>query len=218
MNDSSPELTWQQLLAACADGELDAAARRRAEEWLRRHPESATHFTDQRALSPRNERLWTAVAPPTPSDARWNDVRSGIERRLDPNVEPRRRPRANRWLKRGLLLATLAFAGATAAAVVVAAFPPHRAIQPLTPDAEHPGLFDDGDEVFLVIRPDDVDIVSIRHADFQHIVVGQSPLNEPLVPIEPGDVTKVEVHPDSEGRKPVIRMDGAEVWGILPPQ
>jgi hypothetical protein len=214
MTESSPELTWQQVLAALADRELDGAARRRAEEWLRQHPEAAVDFDAQRTLSPQNQRLWSTIEPPIPSDSRWHEVRAGIERRLAPNAEPSRQRRRNRWLKRGLILAAMVVTGATAAAVVVAALPPNRAVPP---NPVTPGLLDDGEDVLAVTRPDDVDIVSIRHADSSRLVVGQPPVRDRLILASAGDVTLDNIQPDSDGNLPVIQMGENEVPAIVVP-
>ena len=210
---TDPDLTWPQLLVAYADGVLDGAARRRVEEWLRQHPEAATDLDAQRALSPRNARLWAAVEPPIPTESRWNDVRFGIERRLLPSaVMPRRRPSRNHWLRRGLMLAALAVTGATAAAVLVAVLPPRHVLPPV-PTART--AFDIGDDVLAVTRPEDVDIVSIRHADSSNLVVGQPPVRERLVLASAGDVTLGIILPDADGNMPLIQMEGPDGPGIL---
>jgi anti-sigma-K factor RskA len=208
MSDPSPDLTEPQLLAAHADGELDGAARRRAEEYLRQHPDAAGELAGQRALSPQNDRLWAVVEPPEPSESRWNAVRSGIERRLFPIAEPRRKRPRSRWLKQGLLLAALAVTSATAAAVVVATVPPRRHVPPVPGSSPRP--FDDGGDVFAITQPDDVDIVSIRHADSQNLVIGQPPVVGPLVLTTQTDVQFDGARADRDGNMPVFQTGGPD--------
>ena len=216
MTDPSPELTWQQLFAAYADGELDAAARRRAEEWLRQHPDAAADLAAQRALSPRNEGLWNVVEPPVPTESRWNEIQAKIERRLFDKPEPRRPPARGRWLRRGLLAAALVITGSTAAAVIVAGLPSRQTVVPFRPVIVPP-IATDPDDVFAITLPDDVDIVSMRHADSSKLVIGQPPVHTPLVLASAGDVTMGRVEPDSDGNMPVIQMGENDVPGILVP-
>ena len=75
-------------LAGHADGELDAATRHRVEEWLATDPQAAEILRDQESLSSGNAEFWSAVEPPTVSDAKWDAVCDAISRRC-PTPVPR---------------------------------------------------------------------------------------------------------------------------------
>ena len=61
--DRLPERRWPRLLAAYADGELDAAGRARVEAWLAANPDARADLEAQRRLGPRGP-LWEASAAP----------------------------------------------------------------------------------------------------------------------------------------------------------
>ena len=97
--------------------------------------------------------------------------------------------------------------------MVVAALPPRRTVP--SNNAITPVVVDEGDEVFAVTQSDDVDIVSMRHADSPNLVVGEPPVRERLVLASAGDVTLDRIQPDSDGNMPVIQMGENDVPGIL---
>src|SRR5262245_54407800 len=93
--DRRHDRPFPELLAAYADGELDAAARAQVEAWLAAHPEARAELEAQRRLSRRNQKLWHASAGPSPSEASWarvlNRVQSAL--RTPPAAAARPRPR-----------------------------------------------------------------------------------------------------------------------------
>lgn len=112
--DFSPE-----ILAAYADGELDAPMREAVGRWLADHPEATGELLDQQELGPANAGLWERAEPPEPSEAQWATVRRGIDAGLNPPV-----PVARGWWKPAVWTAGGLVAAAVAAAVAWVAFGP----------------------------------------------------------------------------------------------
>jgi hypothetical protein len=119
--DPAPDEFPRELLAAYADGELDAEGRAAVERWLADHPEALPELHAQRELSPANAGLWERAEPPEPSAAAWAGVRRGIAEALDP-AGPASRGRS-RWRAAAWALGGLAAAG-VAAGVAWLAFGP----------------------------------------------------------------------------------------------
>lgn len=116
MNELSPENFSEVLLAAYADGELDADGRALVERWLAEHPEAREVLRTQQKLSPSNTVLWETVGHPEPTSAIWDVVRQEVEADLcSPQLPTVDRYRGLRVA--GLLLAGLTMSG-TAAAVI----------------------------------------------------------------------------------------------------
>ncbi len=70
-----PDDLPRELLAAYADGELDADGRAAVERWLADHPDELDDLQAQREFSPANRPLWGRALPPEPSEAVWKTVR-----------------------------------------------------------------------------------------------------------------------------------------------
>ena len=212
MNEPGPDpenLTWQQLLAAYADGELDEMQRRQIERTLARSPDAASELTAQRRFSPDNQQLWQQVRMPEPTPAQWSAVWQNVENRVHPTVQPARstRPRTP-WLRRGLLALALALPTTAAASValVMSLSPSNR------PAADQPAESDDA--VFRLTQPDDVEINSIRYSDQASLVVGRPPLAEAMTLVSSADVTLDEIKPDRDGFLPQVQMgpDGPMIF------
>jgi hypothetical protein len=121
----NPDEFPRGLLAAYADGELDAEARAAVERWLAAHPDALDELQAQRELSPANAPLWERAEPPEPSEAQWAAVRRRIEDELDPPAHlPRRGWRAAAWAVAGLATAGVAAAVAWVAFGPTAPQPP----------------------------------------------------------------------------------------------
>lgn len=84
--DDTPRDIPPELLAAYADGELDAETHAAVGRWLAAHPEALEPVNDQREFGPANAALWEQAEPPEPTPAAWACVRAGIERGLTPAV------------------------------------------------------------------------------------------------------------------------------------
>ena len=154
-NDDLP----RELLAAYADGELDAHSRETVERWLANHPDALDDLQSQRALSPSNARLWERAEPPEPSERAWAMARSAIEHRLVP-PEPSRAGAdgAGAWA-----LAGLATAGVAAAVVWFAFGPAIRKAPKEEPKAielaQGPNLAPHPREIVLAPAPRSIDAI-----------------------------------------------------------
>ena len=101
--DSSRADDRYKWIAGYVDGELDEAARRRAEAWLANDPAAADALRDQEQFSPANRELWDAVAPPEPSPAAWAGGNGPGRRRgppgrpAGPSDDPLGGPRSAAW-------------------------------------------------------------------------------------------------------------------------
>ena len=202
---NGPELshrdrTWQQLLAAYCDCELAEDERRVVENWLQTQPELAAELARQKQLSATNQVLWQSVAPNYPEEARWStvyrnilaSVQAGQERQLHSGLGRLRRS----W---PFLIAVPLLAGA--AAVLLALLPPVG-----KPVVSTKGGEDAAESVYSVATQEDVEIVSVRPADWPHVVVGEPPLGEKLTFVSAADVNVEGLQPDWDGMTPQLQL------------
>jgi anti-sigma factor RsiW len=212
-SDPTPR-SWQQLLAAYADGELDTAASEQVRNWLDEHPHAHTRLEEQWSLSPGNVPFWDMVSPPNPDAVTWARVWNRIETGLDVPATPAARPRVRGpWWRRGLAVAILALPGAAAAAAVVAACIPDGP----SPVAIAPADDSTGDEVFQFAAAGDVEILSIRDVDVPQLVVGEPPFNNSMTLAAAGDVRLEAMAPANDGMVPEVRMGGIDAPVIHAP-
>jgi hypothetical protein len=136
MNVPSPDEFSKELLAAYADGELDADGRALVERELADHPEARDDLRAQRELSATNTVLWEAAGPPEPTSAAWGVVRREIEAELNSpepqTVDRSRGLRVAGWLTAGL---TMSAAAAAALWLSFASTVPQPRIEPHKPAA-----------------------------------------------------------------------------------
>jgi hypothetical protein len=185
----------QEMLAAFADGELDAQGasqvlQHKIEAWLAEHPVALAEVEAQRQLTE-----WCrATAPADPGDAAWEATASKLKQ------VPLSLPVRSRG---GARLAWLAVLGTTAAAVLWLASdlsPLSRHELPSTP----PDL-----EPFPVAIAAEVEIQSVRGDDVASVVVGELPVQGALVLLEPGEVTLTSVEPTRDNMVPEVRTGNA---------
>ncbi len=191
--DHSRDRPPPELLAAYADGELDSATRARIDAWLNQHPEARAELEAQQRLSRHNQRLWRASAGPSPSEASWLRLFARVQTALaaPPQPAPARRPRLLRF----------AIPAVTAAAVL--------AVLVLRPPIDHPPQpAPPGEEPLVVAADADIEIVSIREADTERLVVGKPPLTGPVVLASSAEVVMEKMAQDANGQK--ARMMQAE--------
>src|SRR5476649_1717459 len=89
---------FPELLAAYADGELDAATRAEVERWLALNPDARSSLETQRQLSRHNRPFWRAATAANPGEATWTRVLGNVQDALD--TPPRPTPAASpqrRW-------------------------------------------------------------------------------------------------------------------------
>jgi hypothetical protein len=189
---------FPELLAAYADGELDAAARARVEAWLAGHPAARSALDAQRRLSRRNRKFWRASAAPNPGEANWARVFDQVQDALHTPLRPM--PAAlprQRWRMHYLAPAV----SAAAALVLYIAFSIEGSapIGLPAPPAES--------EAFVMATDADIDIISMEDGDASAIVVGKRPLSGAVVLAAVGDVELRNVQKDSAGMMPKVQMN-----------
>jgi len=200
-DDAAP--TPEQL-AAYADGELDGhpglePLRRRIETWLTQHPDDAAEVEAQRRLT----RLWQVTTPPEPTEAAWQDVLERLRHTpRTPPAEPRRRGVARLALWMGAAVA----ASAAVVWLALALFGPgpERALVRQAPrnlgkqERPHdpPRPVPEAVEPFLVATADEVEILSIKGADTETVLVGELPVSGPLVMADRGEVELARPQPE----------------------
>ncbi|MBA4063606.1 MAG: hypothetical protein C0501_07815 [Isosphaera sp.] len=176
--DLPPDDFPPELLAAYADGELDADTRAAVERWLADHPEARAELDAQRAFSPANGPLWESAEPPEPPPAAWAAVRGGIGDRLDGPI--RYRGRAVGWVAGGLAAAAVA---ASAAWLALAPVAPPEARDIAVVPAPVPAPSEDpltGFAVLPMAGDDDVTLDRVPDTRAGWLPVGRHPLDGAL--------------------------------------
>jgi hypothetical protein len=208
-----PADRWPELLAAYADGELDAEARARVEQWLAEHPEAREQLQAQRELSPENWQLWQNAEPPAPSEEAWAAIRRSVE---DETGAPRVPP-AVRWDRAAVWVVG---AMAAAAAVLVAWWatlgpdPPRPRPEPGRPQPEVAGPGRPGPDAEVAALPiasdDDVELLRVPGGELAWLVVGAHPVPDALVLAGPDDVEVTDIDPDDwpEGGPKMVTAPG----------
>jgi hypothetical protein len=192
-------LTFPELLAAYADGELDTAGRARVEAWLADHPDARADLQSQIHLSRRNRKLWKVSAPLAPSEGSWARVFGRVQDVLDAPVRPAAAPPRRPFRHLAAVLTT-----AAAVAFAVYALAPDRAHRPVAttdPPAEV--------EPLALAVATDVDILSIDDRDATALVVGQVPLSGTVVLAAVGDVELRGIQKAEDGMLPRVQMTDA---------
>jgi anti-sigma factor RsiW len=189
------------VLAAYADGELDAATRAAIELWFDAHPEGWALLRAQCDFSPENRAIWAAVEPPAPSGVDWERVRDGVAARLRAQSVAEPSPARPVWKRR----AELALVGMTLAlalfVVSLAAFGPW--FLPPEPQrardvARRPAVDDplDGIAVLRIATDAEVDVQRVEGAGSGGwLPVGGVPLTTPLALATAEDVELEEAEP-----------------------
>jgi hypothetical protein len=188
----SPARPFPELLAAYADGELDAAGLAVVEAWLADHPEARADLDAQRALSRNNAPFWHQSRPAAPSEKSWSRLLNRVHlavrnRSAAPLASPRRT----------LTFPSVAALVATAAAALLAV----GLIRPIDdPSAPPPSA--DAEPPWPVAAAWEIDIQGIQEADTDLLVVGRPPLTGPVVLASAGEVHLDSVAKDTDGMMP----------------
>ena len=199
-NDRYRDRPFPELLAAYADGELDAAGRARVEAWLADHPEARAELDNQRKLSRTNAKLWQSSSPASPGERSWSRLFVRVHTALTNRPAT---PELSRGMPRYRYAAAM-LATAAAAVFAVGLFRPGEPV-PVVP-------VPDGDETVLVMAdPADIDIQSIQFADTELLVIGQPPLTGQVVLAAPGDIQLEKVAKDTDGMMPAPMAAGQNV-------
>jgi len=188
-----------EYFAAFVDGELSTDDWARVQDWLANHPEDAALVDAHRNLV----RCWRETAPAEPSEKIWREMLAQIEGRElktedrgsrtgDRNARPGVDAPRRRWIRIGLL------GGVAAAALILALVVPGRDQEDKTPSDI---------EELAILSAEDIDLISMEENDTRLLVVGNPPVQEPLVLVATGDVTLDSIEPDDDGFVPQARMN-----------
>jgi hypothetical protein len=180
-----------EYFAAFLDGELSTDDWAKVQDWLANHPEDAALVEAHRDLV----RCWRETAPAEPSERAWREVFARIERRglkIEDRGSRTKDLSRGRWIRIGLL------GGVAAAALILALVVPGRDQEDKTPSDI---------EELAILSAEDVDLISMEENDTRLLVVGNPPVQEPLVLVATGDVTLDSIEPDEDGFVPQARMN-----------
>jgi hypothetical protein len=191
---------FPEILAAYADGELDAAARAQVESWLAAHPAARAALESQIRLSPRNRKFWRAASAPNPGAANWARVLDQVQGALDAPLQPAPMRRRT-WQARYWAPAVAATAAALYLSLSGTGPPIDSSVAPATAEA------------FVMAKDADIDIISMDDSDAKAVVIGQRPLSGAVVLAALGDVEFRAVQKDSPGMMPKVQMSDA---GLAP--
>ena len=211
---NNPDPVPREMLAAYADGELDAADRAAVEQWLAAHPEALPELQAQRELSPANAGLWERAEPPEPSPTAWANVRRAIADALSSPANPARlRWRAAAWSLGGLAVAGVA--AAIAWIVLSPSVPPPEQpaptakqppeVAPHPRDREPPPTLVAGFAVLPIATDEDVILERVPETRAL-LLVGRHPLPPLLVLASIEEVELEEVAPNPLWPTGVPRM------------
>jgi len=205
-------------VAAFLDGELDGAPqaelRRWIQAWLRDHPEARAAALAQRQL----KRLLHATQPEEPSEAAWDSILAKLTHLPAPAARTMCARKPVQPL--GLPAAILAIAAGVLAAVALwQPLPPPEVptdgevakqapIQPPLKDADggepkpiavakqSPAPRPPEVEPFSVASADEIEIIRIVGADMKTVIVGNMPVNGPLLLAAPGEIVLTRADPE----------------------
>lgn len=192
MTGPESEDGWQpspELLAAYFDGECEgrddfAGLRRRLERWLADNPRGRAELAEYRHL----RQLWLQSTPAEPAPQAWQAMGSRIEAAQGIPRAAKRDPRHRAWRAAALI--------AAAACVLVAIGLYRPAPAPLADD----------DTPFPVASANEVVIMRVEGDDTNTLVVGELPLDGPMVLAAPGEITVTSAQP-AQRDKMIPNMD-----------
>jgi anti-sigma factor RsiW len=194
----NPNCSWNEILAAYADGELEgrddlAVLKERVEDWLAQHPEAEAELEQLRQL----KQAWQDTTPSPPAPHVWQRLLRELEQPLRPAPATTR----SAWRRS----AAMATALAACVALALALWSAHR------PDAvpsPQPALSAD-EAPFAVAAAHEVEILDVDGADTHTLVVGELPVQGPLVLAAPGEITVTSVQPAArDNMVPEVNLQG----------
>lgn len=187
-----------ELLAAFADGELDARddaapVRAKLEAWLDKNP----HAQAELLANTRLKKLFDRTRPAAPSSQAWRETLDRIHNHPVPPAA-RTSPSAAWFL-----------GGAAAAACLLWAVLLAGSYWRAAPETE----------VFAVATDNDVEILHVEGDAIDGLVVGMLPLNGVLQMAEPGEVAVTSVTPARrDNMLPTVHIEGPRrpmIWAKL---
>ena len=192
MTGPENEDAWQpspELLAAYFDGECEgrddlAGMRSRLEAWLADNPQGRADMAEYRQL----RQLWLQTAPSEPAPQAWQAMWNRIEAAQGVPRPVKRMGRRRVWRAAALI------AAAACVLVAIGVFRPAPA--PLADD----------DSPFPVASASEIVIMRVEGDDANTLVVGELPLDGPLVLAAPGEITVTSAQP-AQRDKMIPNMD-----------
>jgi anti-sigma factor RsiW len=178
-----------EQLAAYVDGELEAASRRQVEQWLATHPEAAAEVEAQRRLLA----LWRKLPACEPAEVEW----AATLTRILAACETPARPVVGQRL--AWTAAALTALAATVALALLGGPSRRSETHPRPQLVVVPAV-----EPLPVTTSAAVEIISMDAADASLLVIGQPPVNEPLVLAAAGEIQLDKLEPDEDGMVPLF--------------
>ena len=194
----NPNFSWNEILAAYADGELEgrddlAPLKERVEDWLAQHPEAEAELAELRQL----KQAWQETTPPSPPPHVWQRMLRELER----PSQPARATSRSVWQRSAIIAATVA-------ACVALGLVLRTARQPeVVPTPQPAPLVDE--TPFAVAAAHEVEILDVDGADTPTLIVGELPVQGPLVLAMPGEITVTSVQPAArDNMVPEVNLQG----------
>lgn len=194
----NPNFSWNEILAAYADGELEgrddlAPLKERVEDWLTQHPEAEAELEQLRQL----KQVWQETTPPSPAPSVWQRMLRELARPSRPSPTPTQ----SAWPRFAVFAAALA-------ACVALGLILRSARQPEVVPSPQPVPLSD-EAPFAVAAVHEVEILDVDGADTPTLIVGELPLQGPLVLAAPGDITVTSVRPAArDNMVPEVNLQG----------
>lgn len=197
-----------EILAAYVDGEFEGCEslkqqKQAVEQWLEQHPQASDDIAEWREL----KQFWQDTVPPEPANEDWAKVFTCIHKELQRHETEAAKKLPWTWI----------IGGAAAALLLVifgplawnSVFPPqqydaHVQKQPTAPEAE----------VFPVATAEEVEILRVGGDDTESLVVGNLPVDGPLVLADRNDVQVMAIEPAADQPMPQINNQSERpmVW------
>jgi anti-sigma factor RsiW len=170
-----------ELLAGYLDGELDEPARRALATWLMDHPEAAAEL----AGHARVLQVYAEAALQEPSEMAWRGAFAEIEERLSADAGPAA-PSPRRWPVRAAAIL------AAAATLLVALY------------AGISWRSDRDLDELVVAESNEVDITSMEAKALDAVVVGETPVRDPLELATTDDIRVHRFNPVARNRFSIV--------------
>lgn len=210
MKTPKPNMSRPELLAAFADGELDAFPdlKRQVAAWLQEDPDIQAQLEQ---LS-HYQYWWASTAPDGPGARDWSALLARVQEQLEPvragNELSSRRVRLGRWL--GGAAAMLACLGLGLGWLFLGS-QQERPVPGLAPAPMAAGA-----EPLTVAAAEEVEILSVAGDDTHSLVIGELPIRGPLELLAAGEASLAEGH--VADNSPEIRLRGPHrpmIWAKL---
>ncbi len=196
------DFAWPEILAAFADGELDASTADMVRRRIREDKMAQVELEGQLAFSACHQIAWQRVQPELPQERQWTALWRAIDRELSTAAVANRDRRRTPWFRRGLLGLLITVPTTVVAAAVMAVCLPHSP-PPMPTDGWSSEMVA---EVFRAAEMTDIHLLSVRDADVAQFVVGVAPLETDLPLVNSQDVRLEEApvtwDPVESGLKP----------------